>query len=80
LQTSSEAPIRLLSELIASLAAWNLIATRQPAEPTNSAFCGNAWVNGNNNDEVFLGDDPNFNPASVFNENWSPFQHVQPTP
>ena len=41
---------------------------------------GHAWLNGNNNDEVVLSDDPNFNPASVFNGNWSPLQHVQPTP
>jgi hypothetical protein len=45
-----------------------------------SYLYGHAWVNGNNNDEVVLSDDPNFNPASVFNGNWSPLQHVQPTP
>jgi hypothetical protein len=45
-----------------------------------SYLYGHAWVNGNNNDEVVLSDDPNFNPVSVFNGNWSPLQHVQPTP
>ena len=37
-----------------------------------SFLYGNAWVNGNDNDEVVLSGDPNFNPASVFNANWSP--------
>jgi hypothetical protein len=41
---------------------------------------GHAWVNGNNNNEVVLSDNPNFNPASVFTGNWSPLEHVQPTP
>ena len=45
-----------------------------------SHLYAHAWVNGNNNDEVVLSDDPNFNPVSVFNGNWSPLQHVQPTP
>src|SRR5580658_4807301 len=45
-----------------------------------SYMYGHAWVNGNNNNEVVLSDDPNFNPASVFNGSWSPLEHVQPTP
>jgi hypothetical protein len=45
-----------------------------------SYMYGHAWVNGNNNNEVVLSDNPNFNPASVFTGNWSPLEHVQPTP
>src|SRR5262249_19656771 len=45
-----------------------------------SYMYGNAWINANDKSQVVLSDDPNFQPGTVFNGNWSPLEHVQPTP
>jgi hypothetical protein len=56
---------------------------RDPATGQNyelSYMYGNAWINANDRTQVVLSDDPNFQPGTVFNGDWSPLEHVQPTP
>jgi hypothetical protein len=63
-------------QLIRGVEPYRDPATGKTYELSN--LYGNAWMNGNN--EFVLSEDPNFNPASAFNGDWKPLNHVQPAP
>jgi hypothetical protein len=63
-------------QLVREVESYRNPATGKTYELSNKY--GHAWMNGNN--EYVLSEDPNFNPASAFNGDWTPLQHVQPTP
>ena len=63
-------------QLIRGVEPYRDPATGKTYELSN--LYGHAWMNANN--EFVLSENPNFNPASAFNGDWKPLDHVQPAP